>query len=411
MVTTAELQGSTVIATHSQWMQILRLAKLTNSRRCLPIQRFMLLAPATGGMQAAKWGQGYGVSLRAFVPSAEVLDSAVLVPVDELWTVMRAISTGAVDVARSKRIVETTDVEVHVPGVGETWVRGFGREIYLAEDSSASRPPVSDFPELPSEHGPALARVLAGTLLRAWRFAAVAADPKHVVTDRTVVRIKFPDWSGLMQLDASDRYRGAEVQVEVDRLPAHRKPVDVALPAVLQRHLALLEGEVTIRLDSHKRATLTADRHMTFTGKPLLDGSEDPTVSITVTLADAVRFDWQKLTPEKMGHSWNTHRDRLIGDVKAAMAPLQRNEPITMQFCRDHVMVQGCPQRPAVSMTSTVMRTGFNPRFLLDALEAFDSVIVRFRAAKADKPFLIDGEIHLAGLTGQYLLMPVRLVN
>lgn len=395
-MTLTPVATATVTAKHADWMKVLRLAKLTipaGSRFYrLPVLSQLYLAPAGESTLAAVFDLETSVQL--LLPTA-VCSGPMLLPAAELWPVMRELARDRGGPARAA----WEPVTVSAPNGQHVRVRGLGRDVNVPWDEAAA---VTDYPKLPTVHGPALARVDVPALQSAWKFTAAAAGKDSIALPAlTGVRMEF-DSRPLITLAATDSKRLAVAELGVERLPA-RDEAQLLVPAVLGRHLQHLVDDVTIRV---------ANDTVIFTDDPALVKPANGlgvTTSITARLLEAQFPAYRSLIPDVTVHRWKLPRKELIADVRVAAAARKHNEPVPVTFASKHVQVEGGPQRPVTAKTSGTVRSAFNPQFLLDVLTGFTGTHVICRAMTAAKPFLFEGSLEPNDLTGQHLLMPIRL--
>lgn len=408
-MTLTPVATATVTAKHADWMKVLRLAKLTipAGRRFyrLPVLSQLYLAPAgaLGCLHRTWCGKcestlaavfDLETSVQLLLPTA-VCSGPMLLPAAELWPVMRELARD-----RGAARVAWEPVTVSAPNGRNVRVRGLGRDVNVPWDEAL---PVADYPNLPTVHGPALARVDVPALQAAWKFTAAAAGKDSIALPAlTGVRMEF-DSRPVITLAATDKKRLAVAELSVDeRLPA-RDEAQLLVPAVLGRHLQHLVDDVTIRV--------TKDT-VIFTDNPSLvkpANGMGVITSITARLLDATFPAYRNLIPDVTVHRWKLPREELIADLRVAAAARQRNEPVPVVFTSKHVQVEGGPQRPVWATTSGTVRSAFNPRFLLDVLTGFTGRHVICRAVTAVKPFLFEGNLEPDHLAGQLMLMPIRL--
>ncbi|MFL4472933.1 DNA polymerase III subunit beta [Paeniglutamicibacter sp. MACA_103] len=264
--------------------------------------------------------------------------------------------------------------------------------------------PVAEYPELPTL--PEVTGVVDGeAFAQAINQVIVAASKDDTLPILTGVKMEIED--DLITFLATDRYRLAmrevrwkpsQAGISTSALVKAKTLNEVAktLGSAGELKIALGEGNELIGFESGNRRTTSL----------LVDG-DYPKI--------------RSLFPENTPIHATVRTSDLMEAVRRVAVVAERNTPVRLSFAGGQLSLDAGTGEDAQAEESIEAQidgeeitVAFNPAYLSEGLNAFDSEFVRFSFTSAPKPAMMTAQSSLDGQDSdqyRYLVMPVRLPN
>ncbi|WP_163549568.1 DNA polymerase III subunit beta [Candidatus Frankia nodulisporulans] len=280
--------------------------------------------------------------------------------------------------------------------------------------------PVDDYPTLPSMP-PVTGRIEGSAFAAAVAQVAIAAGRDDTLPVLTGVRIEIQGDS--LTLAATDRYRLAVRTLkwrpagEASEFPGAPATVALVPARTLLDTAKSLSGsgvEVSIALGAGPSGETLA-------------GFAGSTRQTTTRLLEGQFPPFRKLLPDSSPLIAQLEIASLQEAVRRVALVAAKTAPVQLSFSPDHLVLEAgtggeaqATETLPVSYDGPELSVAFNPSYLLDALGALESDVVRIGFASADdptvaasKPAILTGKL-AADDNGElpdyrYLLMPIRL--
>jgi len=347
--------------------------------------------PALGGVKLAVSGDELTLSSNDMETSSEITipvqaerDGTALVPGRLLGDVIRTLPNAA--------------VSAEVDGDRLDLVCGAHFKLRLM--------PVEDFPESPQTTDPARTAVLqADEMARAVGQVAKAAAAEHSRPQLTGVQLVAS--ADKVMLAATDSFRLA-----VRNMPWSQGPeADVVVPRraleEARRSAEQATGDVTLSIEDSKVTFDFNDRRLT---TRLIEGDQFPNVMALVPEA----FQ-RELQVDRQGLAEVVRRVSVVGEMAKSTTP------VTLDVSEDTVKVAAgsgdlgqAEQTLPAELSGEPIQIGFNPRLLVEGLDAIWTDRIRLEMQDEMKPAVLrpvvdDDDAEDAAEDYLYLLMPMRL--
>lgn len=264
--------------------------------------------------------------------------------------------------------------------------------------------PVADYPELPSL--PTICGSVAGSdFSRAVSQVAVAASKDDTLPILTAVRMEIE--GKVITLLATDRYRLAMRELTWN-------PVQEDLStATLIKAKTMAEVAKTLGGSGDLNIAL-ADSHE-------LIGFESENKRTTSLLVDGEYPKIRSLFPEETPIHAVVRTSDLLEAVRRVSLVAERNTPVRLSFTQSQVTLDAGTGEDAQASESlqahlegSDITVAFNPIYLSEGLNTFETDYVRFSFTTPPKPAVLSGQKVIGeddDKNYRYLLMPVRLPN
>lgn len=264
--------------------------------------------------------------------------------------------------------------------------------------------PVADYPELPAL--PAVSGQVDGhEFAKALAQVTVAASKDDTLPILTGVRMEIE--GDTITLLATDRYRLA--MRELTWSPAS---ADIST-AVLVKAKTMSEVAKTLGSAGELNIALS-DAHE-------LIGFESGSRRTTSLLVDGEYPKIRSLFPENTPIHAVARTHELLEAVRRVSLVAERNTPVRLAFTDGQLTLDAGTGEDAqateqihAQLTGEDITVAFNPAYLSEGLNAFDSEFVRFSFTTPPKPAVLSAQDEPLGEDSKdyrYLLMPVRLPN
>ncbi|MBP2372596.1 DNA polymerase-3 subunit beta [Paeniglutamicibacter psychrophenolicus] len=264
--------------------------------------------------------------------------------------------------------------------------------------------PVAEYPELPVL--PEVTGVVDGeAFAHAINQVIVAASKDDTLPILTGVKMEIED--DLITFLATDRYRLAMREV-------HWKPSKSGIStSALVKAKTLNEVAKTLGSAGELKIALGE-------GNELI-GFESGNRRTTSLLVDGDYPKIRSLFPENTPIHATVRTSDLMEAVRRVAVVAERNTPVRLSFTGGQLSLDAGTGEDAQAEESIEAQidgeeitVAFNPAYLSEGLNAFDSEFVRFSFTSAPKPAMMTAQSSLDGQDSdqyRYLVMPVRLPN
>lgn len=354
-------------------------ARSLSPRPPVPVLSGLLMHAEAGTLSIASFD--YEISARLQVPA----------DIDEEGTILVSGRLLA-DICRS---LPSAPVEFHTDGSKVTLTCGSSR-FNLATMPDADYP---DLPTLPDTSG-----VIDGdAFAQAISQVIIAASRDDTLPILTGVRMEIED--DMITLLATDRYRLALREV-----PWRPATTGISTSALVK---AKTLNEVAKTLGS------AGDINIALSDNSELIGFESGGRRTTSLLVDGDYPKIRSLFPENTPIHAVVETSLLVEAVRRVSLVAERNTPVRLAFSEGQLTLDaGTGEDAQASETLDAVLVGeditvaFNPHYLSEGLNAFDSKYVRFSFTTPPKPAVLSAQEDLETQDKddfRYLLMPVRL--
>lgn len=264
--------------------------------------------------------------------------------------------------------------------------------------------PVAEYPELPVL--PEVTGVVDGeAFAHAINQVIVAASKDDTLPILTGVKMEIED--DLITFLATDRYRLAMREV-------HWKPATPGIStSALVKAKTLSEVAKTLGSAGELKIALGQDNE--------LIGFESGNRRTTSLLVDGDYPKIRSLFPENTPIHATVRTSSLVEAVRRVAVVAERNTPVRLSFTGGQLSLDAGTGEDAQAEESIEAQidgeeitVAFNPAYLSEGLNAFNSEFVRFSFTSAPKPAMMTAQKSLDGSDSdeyRYLVMPVRLPN
>lgn len=356
-------------------------ARSLSPRPPVPVLSGLLLKASEGTLSLASFD--YEISARLQIPADIAEEGTILVSGRLLADICRSLPSAPVEVE--------TD----------------GSKMTLTCRSSRfnlATMPEADYPELPAL--PDISGVVDGdAFAQAVSQVIIAASRDDTLPILTGVRMEFED--DLITLLATDRYRLAMREVAW-------KP---ATPGISTSALVKAKtlNEVAKSLGG------SGDLNIALSDNSELIGFESGGRRTTSLLVDGEYPKIRSLFPENTPIHATVETSTLVEAVRRVALVAERNTPVRLAFTDGQLSLDAGTGEDAQAseaidavLTGDEITVAFNPHYLSEGLNAFDSKYVRFSFTTPPKPAVVSAQEDIDGDDDdkyRYLLMPVRLPN
>jgi DNA polymerase-3 subunit beta len=264
--------------------------------------------------------------------------------------------------------------------------------------------PVTEYPELPVL--PEVTGVVDGeAFAHAINQVIVAASKDDTLPILTGVKMEIED--DLITFLATDRYRLAMREV-------HWKPAQAGIStSALVKAKTLNEVAKTLGSAGELKIALGE-------GNELI-GFESGNRRTTSLLVDGDYPKIRSLFPENTPIHATVRTSDLVEAVRRVAVVAERNTPVRLSFTGGQLSLDAGTGEDAqaeeaieAQIDGEEITVAFNPAYLSEGLNAFNSEFVRFSFTSAPKPAMMTAQSSLDGSDSdeyRYLVMPVRLPN
>ncbi|HET7415444.1 MAG TPA: DNA polymerase III subunit beta [Arthrobacter sp.] len=356
-------------------------ARSLSPRPPVPVLSGLLLKASEGTLSLASFD--YEISARLQIPADIGEEGTILVSGRLLADICRSLPAAPVDVE--------TD----------------GSKVTLTCRSSRfnlSTMPEADYPELPAL--PEISGTVDGdAFAQAVSQVIIAASRDDTLPILTGVRMEFED--DLITLLATDRYRLAMREV------AWKPSTPGISTSALVKAKTLNEVAKSLGGSGELNIALSDDSE--------LIGFESGGRRTTSLLVDGEYPKIRSLFPENTPIHATVETSTLVEAVRRVALVAERNTPVRLAFTDGQLSLDAGTGEDAqaseaidAALTGEEITVAFNPHYLSEGLNAFDSKYVRFSFTTPPKPAVISAQDDLDGDDDdkyRYLLMPVRLPN
>lgn len=356
-------------------------ARSLSPRPPVPVLSGLLLKAKDGTLSVASFD--YEISARLHIPAEIAEEGTILVSGRLLADICRNLPSAPVD--------------LHTDGSKVTLTCRSSR-------FSLATMPEADYPELPEL--PQISGVVDGEAFsQAISQVIIAASRDDTLPILTGVRMEIED--DLITLLATDRYRLALREV-------HWRPTatGVSTSALVK---AKILNEVAKTLGS------SGDISIALSDRNELIGFESGGRRTTSLLVDGDYPKIRSLFPENTPIHATVETSALAEAVRRVSLVAERNTPVRLAFVEGQLTLDagtGEDAQASEALEATLVgediTVAFNPQYLSEGLNAFDSKYVRFSFTTPPKPAVITAQEDIDGEDRddyRYLLMPVRLPN
>ncbi|MDO4253046.1 MAG: DNA polymerase III subunit beta [Rothia sp. (in: high G+C Gram-positive bacteria)] len=264
--------------------------------------------------------------------------------------------------------------------------------------------PVADYPELPSL--PTICGSVAGSdFSRAVSQVAVAASKDDTLPILTAVRMEIE--GKVITLLATDRYRLA-----MRELTWNPVQEDLSTATLIK---AKTMAEVAKTLGG------SGDLNIALAESHELIGFESENKRTTSLLVDGEYPKIRSLFPEETPIHAVVRTSDLLEAVRRVSLVAERNTPVRLSFTQSQVTLDAGTGEDAQASESlqahlegSDITVAFNPIYLSEGLNTFETDYVRFSFTTPPKPAVLSGQKVIGeddDKNYRYLLMPVRLPN
>ncbi|WP_309081786.1 DNA polymerase III subunit beta [Zhihengliuella sp.] len=264
--------------------------------------------------------------------------------------------------------------------------------------------PVEEYPDLPAL--PEVAGIVDGeAFASAISQVVVAASKDDTLPVLTGVKMEIED--DLITFLATDRYRLAMREVSW-------RPLTPGIStSALVKAKTLNEVARTLASGGELKLALAANGD--------LIGFESGSRRTTSLLVDGDYPKIRSLFPENTPIHATVSTSSLVEVVRRVSVVAERNTPVRLAFTQGQVSLDAGTGEDAKAeetieahLDGEDITVAFNPAYLSEGLNAFNSEFVRFSFTSAPKPAMITAQDSLEGEDSdayRYLVMPVRLPN
>lgn len=355
-----------------------RLALTTDARPTIPVLANALLDPVSQTICSSTLDE-WTVAKLPLPFECDAPDAAYMVPVRLTGKLLRAVKPTGAKATRESWVAITTDGE-------KITVACNGRSV----SDEFPGGPTEDFPALPAIDVTLVGEWYADEFGDGLAFVEHAVGKDATLPMLTCIRVEITEGHG-PAFAATDRYRLAVIDLPGEA----ERDANLLIPHAAVKAIRALDGP--IRLYAHDDNLRYGGAWAKFT---------DATTALWVRLSDSSFPAFRSLLPTGQRDEWTVDRARLLGDVKALAAALDKHTPVRVQFRPGEVRVGDCRPVPADTTPGDRSYTiGFNAAFLRDAVDAVRDVEVTVSIGAADRPVVFTAGVE----TGTSLLMPVRL--
>ncbi|HET7415585.1 MAG TPA: DNA polymerase III subunit beta [Arthrobacter sp.] len=356
-------------------------ARSLSPRPPVPVLSGLLLKASEGTLSLASFD--YEISARLQIPADIAEEGTILVSGRLLADICRSLPAAPVEVE--------TD----------------GSKVTLTCRSSRfnlATMPEADYPELPAL--PEISGTVDGdAFAQAVSQVIIAASRDDTLPILTGVRMEFED--DLITLLATDRYRLAMREVAW-------KP---ATPGISTSALVKAKtlNEVAKSLGG------SGELNIALSDNSELIGFESGGRRTTSLLVDGEYPKIRSLFPENTPIHATVETGTLVEAVRRVALVAERNTPVRLAFTDGQLSLDAGTGEDAqaseaidAALTGDEITVAFNPHYLSEGLNAFDSKYVRFSFTTPPKPAVVSAQDDIDGDDDdkyRYLLMPVRLPN
>ncbi|MEE1621496.1 DNA polymerase III subunit beta [Zafaria sp. J156] len=354
-------------------------ARSLSQRPPSPVLSGILITAGNGIVALA--GFDYEISARIEIPADTTEEGSVLVSGKLLAEISRSLPQARVT-------IETEGSKVTV---------SCGRSRF-----HLATMPVGDYPELPVL--PELAGVVDGeAFAQAVSQVIVAASKDDTLPILTGVKMEIED--DLITFLATDRYRLAMREV------SWKPTVPGLSTSALVKARTLNEVAKTLGGSGELRIALGEDSD--------LIGFESGNRRTTSLLVDGDYPKIRSLFPESTPIHATVNTSELVEAVRRVAVVAERNTPVRLAFTDGQLALDAGTGEDAQAeealethLDGEEITVAFNPAYLSEGLNAFDSEFVRFSFTSAPKPAMMTAQKTIDGedeVDYRYLVMPVRL--
>ncbi|GAB3528675.1 DNA polymerase III subunit beta [Arthrobacter monumenti] len=356
-------------------------ARSLSPRPPVPVLSGLLLKASAGTLSLASFD--YEISARLEIPADITEEGKILVSGRLLADICRSLPSAPVEVQ--------TD----------------GSKVTLTCRNSRfnlATMPEADYPELPAL--PDISGTVDGeAFAQAVSQVIIAASRDDTLPILTGVRMEIED--DLITLLATDRYRLA--MREVSWRPASS---GISTSALVK---AKTLNEVAKTLGG------SGDINIALSDNSELIGFESGGRRTTSLLVDGDYPKIRALFPENTPIHATVETTTLVEAVRRVALVAERNTPVRLAFTDGQLSLDAGTGEDAqaseaieAALTGDDITVAFNPHYLSEGLNAFDSKYVRFSFTTPPKPAVVSAQDDIDGDDDdkyRYLLMPVRLPN
>lgn len=356
-------------------------ARSLSPRPPVPVLSGLLLKASEGTLSLASFD--YEISARLQIPADIAEEGTILVSGRLLADICRSLPSAPVEVE--------TD----------------GSKVSLTCRSSRfnlTTMPEADYPELPAL--PEVSGTVDGeAFAQAVSQVIIAASRDDTLPILTGVRMEIED--DLITLLATDRYRLA--MREVSWRPASS---GISTSALVK---AKTLNEVAKTLGG------SGDINIALSDNSELIGFESGGRRTTSLLVDGDYPKIRALFPDSTPIHATVETSTLVEAVRRVALVAERNTPVRLAFTDGQLSLDAGTGEDAqaseaidAALTGDEITVAFNPHYLSEGLNAFDSKYVRFSFTTPPKPAVVSAQDDIDGDDDdkyRYLLMPVRLPN
>lgn len=356
-------------------------ARALSPRPPVPVLSGLLLKASAGTLSLSSFD--YEISARLEIPADIAEEGTILVSGRLLADICRSLPSAPVEVS--------TD----------------GSKVILTCRNSRfnlATMPEADYPELPAL--PKISGTVAGdSFAKAVAQVTVAASKDDTLPILAGVKVEIED--DLITLLATDRYRLA--MRELNWKPA----VPGISTSALVKAKTLSEVAKTLGGAGEINIALSEDSE--------LIGFESGGRRTTSLLVDGDYPKIRSLFPENTPIHATVETSALVEAVRRVALVAERNTPVRLAFTDGQVGLDAGTGEDAqasealeAALTGEEITVAFNPHYLSEGLNAFESKYVRFSFTSAPKPAMMTAQDSIDGDDQdhyRYLVMPVRLPN
>ncbi|MBW4094044.1 MAG: DNA polymerase III subunit beta [Acidobacteria bacterium] len=356
-------------------------ARSLSPRPPVPVLSGLLLKAENGTLSLASFD--YEISARLEIPAEVAEEGTILVSGRLLADICRSLPSAPVDIS-------TDGAKVTVSCRNSRF--------------NLATMPVSDYPELPAL--PDVSGTVSGdAFAQAVSQVIIASSKDDTLPILTGVKMEIED--DLITLLATDRYRLALREV-------HWKPSTPGIStSALVKAKTLNEVAKTLGGGGELKIALSNNSE--------LIGFESGGRRTTSLLVDGDYPKIRSLFPDVTPIHATVETAGLAEAVRRVSLVAERNTPVRMAFTDGQLTLDAGTGEDAqaseameAALTGDEITVAFNPHYLSEGLNAFDSKYVRFSFTSAPKPAMMTAQAELDGENQddyRYLVMPVRLPN
>lgn len=275
--------------------------------------------------------------------------------------------------------------------------------------------PVADYPELPNMPT-ASGTIASDEFAKAISQVAIAAGRDELLPVFTGVRIEIDGEK--LSLLATDRYRMALKELTWNPTKSDGESAALVPAKVLAEAAKSMTGETDLTVS-------LADESTQGEGLIGFEAGQLPTKrELTTRLLDGEFPKVRHLMNIQAEITVRVNREDLINSTKRVSLVAERNKPLLMKISEGQIGLEAATGDQAKATEAieavveyfgeeaTLLAAGFNPHFLMDALNAVDEPYVHFAFTGPGKPCLVMGVDSLDGEPNadyKHVIMLMRL--